>query len=125
MNRLVTQLGCCNLLSMAGQRSRARTTRKKIMPARGPRRDLWVVVVTTSQYSKGCAASWAATRPLHAARALGHDASEDKLKHQGRASSAKLREATACRPGSACSETKTRIERDKAKDSCPHGDHRH
>lgn len=40
------------------------TTRKKIMPARGPRRDLWVVVVTTSQYSNGCASSWAATKPL-------------------------------------------------------------
>ena len=34
------------------------------MPARGPRRDLCVVVVTMSQYSKGWAASWAATRPL-------------------------------------------------------------
>ena len=35
------------------------------MPARGPRRDLCVVVVTMSQYSNGCAASCAATRPLH------------------------------------------------------------
>ena len=34
------------------------------MPARGPRKDLCVVVVTMSQYSKGWAASWAATRPL-------------------------------------------------------------
>ncbi len=30
------------------------TRRKKIMPARGPRRLLWVVVVTTSAYWKGC-----------------------------------------------------------------------
>ena len=43
-----------------------RTTRKKIMPARGPRSDLCVVVVTTSQYSNGCASSCAATRPLRA-----------------------------------------------------------
>ena len=82
--------GCCNLLSMVAQQSQARTTRKKIMPARGPRSDLWVVVVTTSQYSKGCAASWAATRPLHAAHASEHDASGGKLKHQRMPSSAKL-----------------------------------
>ena len=37
--------------------------RKKIMPARGPRRDLCVVVVTMSQYSKGCVCSSAAMRP--------------------------------------------------------------
>jgi hypothetical protein len=54
--------------------------RKKIRPARGPRSvlclqdlrylkspeerpDTHVVVVTTSQYSKGLASSWAATRP--------------------------------------------------------------
>ena len=33
------------------------------MPARGPRSDLCVVVVTMSQYSKGDAASPVATRP--------------------------------------------------------------
>ncbi len=42
------------------------TRRKKIMPARGPRSDLCVVVVTMSQYGNGCAASSAATRPLRA-----------------------------------------------------------
>ena len=41
------------------------TLRKKIMPARGPRSDLCVVVVTMSQYGNGCAASSAATKPLH------------------------------------------------------------
>lgn len=44
-----------------------RTRRKKIMPARGPRRDLWVVVVTMSAYLKGVVSVPAATRPLHAA----------------------------------------------------------
>mmetsp|Transcript_5467 Transcript_5467/g.19949 ORF Transcript_5467/g.19949 Transcript_5467/m.19949 type:complete len:216 (-) Transcript_5467:845-1492(-) len=38
--------------------------RKKIMPPRGPRSDLCVVVVTMSQYSKGLGATPAATRPL-------------------------------------------------------------
>ena len=38
--------------------------RKKMMPERGPRMDLWVVVVTISQYSKGLLASWVATKPL-------------------------------------------------------------
>ena len=37
---------------------------KKIMPARGPRKDLWVVVVTTSHSSNGLAASPAAINPL-------------------------------------------------------------
>ena len=41
------------------------TLREKIMPARGPLRDLWVVVVTMSQNSKGWSASCAATKPLH------------------------------------------------------------
>mmetsp|Transcript_123991 Transcript_123991/g.332959 ORF Transcript_123991/g.332959 Transcript_123991/m.332959 type:complete len:242 (-) Transcript_123991:664-1389(-) len=36
---------------------------KKIMPARGPRSDLWVVVVTTSQCSKGAGCCPVATRP--------------------------------------------------------------
>ena len=40
------------------------------MPARGPRSDLCVVVVTMSQNSNGCAASSAATRPL---RTAAHD----------------------------------------------------
>eukprot|EP00958_Prasinococcus_capsulatus_P007092 scaffold659_cov329-Prasinococcus_capsulatus_cf.AAC.1 len=40
------------------------------MPARGPRRDLWVVVVTTSQYSKGCFCSPAATSPLMCAMSI-------------------------------------------------------
>jgi hypothetical protein len=34
------------------------------MPARGPLNDLWVVVVTISQYGNGWSASSAATRPL-------------------------------------------------------------
>ena len=42
------------------------------MPARGPRSDLCVVVVTTSQYSNGCASSCAATRPLRADRVPCH-----------------------------------------------------
>ena len=33
-------------------------------PPRGPRRDLWVVVVTTSESWKGLATTPAATRPL-------------------------------------------------------------
>mmetsp|Transcript_13356 Transcript_13356/g.26314 ORF Transcript_13356/g.26314 Transcript_13356/m.26314 type:complete len:251 (+) Transcript_13356:187-939(+) len=37
--------------------------RKKMMPERGPRSDLCVVDDTTSAYSKGESASWAATRP--------------------------------------------------------------
>eukprot|EP00438_Fugacium_kawagutii_P014154 Skav213267 [mRNA] locus=scaffold2944:18558:18797:- [translate_table: standard] len=36
---------------------------KKIMPARGPRKDLWVVVVTTSQCWKGDGCSPVATKP--------------------------------------------------------------
>ena len=47
------------------------THRKKIMPALGPRSDLCVVVVTMSQYSKGWAASCAATKPLHRSRHTG------------------------------------------------------
>lgn len=38
--------------------------RKKIMAPRGPRSDLWVVVVTTSAYSKGDGMTPAATSPL-------------------------------------------------------------
>mmetsp|Transcript_90730 Transcript_90730/g.256433 ORF Transcript_90730/g.256433 Transcript_90730/m.256433 type:complete len:216 (+) Transcript_90730:445-1092(+) len=45
---------------MSGRRS---LYLKKIMPARGPRSDLCVVVVTTSQYSKGLTCSPVATRP--------------------------------------------------------------
>mmetsp|Transcript_41267 Transcript_41267/g.115261 ORF Transcript_41267/g.115261 Transcript_41267/m.115261 type:complete len:216 (+) Transcript_41267:546-1193(+) len=45
---------------MSGRRS---PYLKKIMPARGPRSDLCVVVVTTSQYSKGLTCSPVATRP--------------------------------------------------------------
>ena len=41
-----------SILAAAGQPQRTR--RKKIMPARGPRRLLWVVVVTMSAYRKGC-----------------------------------------------------------------------
>jgi hypothetical protein len=37
--------------------------RKKIMPARGPRSDLCVVVVTMSLYANGLCASPVATRP--------------------------------------------------------------
>mmetsp|Transcript_1936 Transcript_1936/g.4493 ORF Transcript_1936/g.4493 Transcript_1936/m.4493 type:complete len:264 (+) Transcript_1936:103-894(+) len=37
--------------------------REKIMAPRGPRRDLWVVVVTTSANSKGSGTTLAATRP--------------------------------------------------------------
>ena len=37
---------------------------KKIMAPRGPRSDLWVVVVTTSAYSKGEGITPAATNPL-------------------------------------------------------------
>ena len=44
--------------------------RKKIMPARGPRRDLCVVVVTMSLKSKGCDCSSAATRPLMCAMSI-------------------------------------------------------
>eukprot|EP00427_Karlodinium_veneficum_P048897 CAMPEP_0169222730 /NCGR_PEP_ID=MMETSP1016-20121227/21753_1 /TAXON_ID=342587 /ORGANISM="Karlodinium micrum, Strain CCMP2283" /LENGTH=79 /DNA_ID=CAMNT_0009301055 /DNA_START=16 /DNA_END=255 /DNA_ORIENTATION=+ len=36
---------------------------KKIMPARGPRKDLCVVVVTTSQYVKGSGCCFVATNP--------------------------------------------------------------
>mmetsp|Transcript_128747 Transcript_128747/g.400566 ORF Transcript_128747/g.400566 Transcript_128747/m.400566 type:complete len:201 (-) Transcript_128747:618-1220(-) len=45
---------------MSGMRS---VYLKKIMPARGPRRDLWVVVVTTSQCSNGAGCWPVATRP--------------------------------------------------------------
>mmetsp|Transcript_31436 Transcript_31436/g.68743 ORF Transcript_31436/g.68743 Transcript_31436/m.68743 type:complete len:269 (+) Transcript_31436:84-890(+) len=41
-----------------------RPRRKKIIPERGPRRVLWVVLVTMSAYWKGLAASPPATRPL-------------------------------------------------------------
>lgn len=37
---------------------------KKIIAPRGPRSDLWVVVVTTSAYSKGDGITPAATKPL-------------------------------------------------------------
>ena len=45
----------------AGRPSVRQTSKRA---CRGPRMDLWVVVVTMSQYSKGLLASWAATRPL-------------------------------------------------------------
>ena len=44
---------------------------KKIIPARGPRRDLWVVVVTTSQCSKGDGCSPVATNPEMWAMSVG------------------------------------------------------
>lgn len=64
--------------------------RQKIMPARGPRRDLWVVVVTTSAYSKGEAITPAATRPLQIKRTrlkkkIKEDKVEDKATRKGRA----------------------------------------
>ena len=49
---------------LAGLGSVLRTPlRKKIMAPRGPRRDLWVVVVTMSAYSKGEGMTPAAIRP--------------------------------------------------------------
>jgi hypothetical protein len=58
----------CGALSKARGRggcgAPSRTRRKKIMPARGPRSDLCVVVVTMSAHSNGDASCPAATRPL-------------------------------------------------------------
>jgi hypothetical protein len=45
--------------------------RKKIIAPRGPRRDLWVVVITRSAYSKGEGRTPAATRPLRNSLQIG------------------------------------------------------